>query len=135
MADITITAANIGCGSNALVRRVTGGEAITHGQPVYQQSNGKFYKADANNSEQTAEAQGISFCACSGDGVDLFILFFGKMKFGAILTKGETYCVSETAGGICPIGDVGSGEWVTILGVASDTSTLDVDIKATRIQK
>ena len=57
------------------------------------------------------------------------------MRFGAILTKGETYCVSDAAGGICPIGDVGSGEWVTILGVASDTSTLDVDIKATRIQK
>ena len=134
MADITITAANIGCGSNALVRRVTGGEAITHGQPVYQQSNGKFYKADANVSEQTAEVQGISFCSCSGDGVDFFILFFGDMKFGAILTKGETYILSAT-GGICPIGDLSSGWWVTKLGSASDTSTLKVNVEATRIQK
>jgi hypothetical protein len=89
----------------------------------------------ANNSEQTAEIQGITFCACSGDGVDVFILFFGDLKVGAILTKGETYCLSENAGMICPIGDVGSGEWVTILGVAKDTSTLSVDIKPTRIQK
>jgi len=134
MADITITAANIGCGNNALVRRVTGGEAITHGKPVYQQSNGKFYVADANNSEQTAEVQGIAFCSCSGDGVDFFILFFGDMKFGAILTKGETYILSAT-GGICPIADLASGWWVTKLGSASDTSTLKVNIEATRIQK
>jgi hypothetical protein len=135
MADITITAANIGCGSNALVRRVTGGEAIAHGQPVYQQSNGKFYLADANVSEQTAEVQGISFCSCSGDGVDFFILFFGDMKFGAILTKGETYILSSASGKICPIGDLASGWWVTKLGSASDTSTLKVNIEATRIQK
>lgn len=132
MANLTITAANVGCGDDSFFRRVQAGVAVTHAQPAYQQSNGKWYLGDANGSADTADVGGITFCSAALDG-EVLMLVGGELKLGAILTQGTTYVVSRTAGLICPLGDLVSGDYVTILGVAKDSSTLIVDIRPSGI--
>ena len=44
------------------------------------------------------------------------------------LTQGQVYCVSPTAaGGIAPYADLGTGNYVTILGVAISATVLELD--------
>jgi len=43
-----------------------------------------------------------------------------------VMTVGEVYVVSATAGGIAPVGDLTTGNYVTVLGVATTTSNLQL---------
>jgi hypothetical protein len=49
------------------------------------------------------------------------------------MTVGETYLVSDTAGGIMPVADRDTGDYVTRLGTASSATQLDLAIEATGI--
>lgn len=128
MADLSITAANVGVTSNAVVELVQVGETVTQGQPAYKKAlDGLYYKADANASSATAAAVGVFLTPASTNGYAM-IAKSGSILAGATLTVGETYVVSATAGGIAPLADVTTGWYVTILGVASSASTLALDI-------
>ena len=59
----------------------------------------------------------------------LGVLKSGDLTIGATLTAGTAYYLSDTAGGICPLADVGSGEYVVLIGIAKSTSVLAVDIQ------
>jgi hypothetical protein len=128
MADLSVTAANVGVTSSAVVELVQVGESVTQGQPAYKKAlDGLYYKADANASSATAAALGVFVTAASTNGYAL-IVKSGSYLAGATLTVGETYVVSATAGGIAPLADVTTGWYVTILGVASSATTLSLDI-------
>jgi hypothetical protein len=128
MADLSVTAANVGVTSSAVVELVQVGESVTQGQPGYKKAlDGLYYKADANASSATAAALGVFITAASTNGYAL-IVKSGSYLAGATLTVGETYVVSATAGGIAPLADVTTGWYVTILGVASSATTLSLDI-------
>ena len=53
----------------------------------------------------------------------------GDITIGATLTAGTAYYLSDTAGGICPLADVGEGEYVCMLGLAKSTSILALNIQ------
>jgi hypothetical protein len=128
MADLSITAANVGATSSSVTSLVQVGETVTQGQPGYRKAlDGLYYKADANASSATAEALGVFLTGASTNGYALFCTS-GSYLAGATLTVGETYVVSATAGGIAPVADVTTGWYVTILGVASSSSTLALGI-------
>ena len=134
MADLTITAANVGVAADsARVRVVQVGEAVTQGQPGYL-SAGKYYQADADNTAATAAATGIFLTAAGIDGYAVFATG-GSILIGATLTLGELYVVSATKGGIAPIGDLTSGDYTTVLGVASSTSALTLAPSASGVAK
>jgi len=59
----------------------------------------------------------------------------GNMDLGATLTVGETYVVSSTSGGIAPIGDLVSSNYVSILGIATASDNLNLAINVSGIQK
>jgi len=124
MANLTITAANVGIGDNTFLQQIVVGEAVTIVQPVYLSSDGKWYKANAN-SRDAAAARGLTFCKAAANG-KCYVLIVGEISLGAILTKGVQYAVSATSGLICPVGDLGSGKFQRILGVAKDTEILSV---------
>jgi hypothetical protein len=42
------------------------------------------------------------------------------------VTGGVAYYLSATPGGICPVADLGSGDYPTIVGIAVSASVLDV---------
>lgn len=143
MADLTQTAANVAAGASTLKLRITGiqaGEAITQGQPVYQSTaDSKFYRCDAD-AAATAIAAGIAMTpaatngyfalAQSGDSPGQALI-----NLGATLTVGQVYVVSTNPGGIAPIADLGSGDFVTILGVATTTALLDLRIVVSNTAK
>ena len=57
MADISVTAANVISGGDAVVKTVTAGVALTAGQAVYQDTSDKKYKlADADTQEKSKVA-------------------------------------------------------------------------------
>ncbi len=134
MAAITTTAANVAVGaSSTKTRTVQAGEAITQGQPVYLNTDGKYYRADNNLSAAAAKAVGIAITPAATNGY--FVMSVPSdtngtslVNLGATLVVGETYCVGATAGQIVPIGDLASGNYVCILGVAYSTSLLDHQI-------
>jgi hypothetical protein len=130
MADLTITAASVVAGSNANVERGSFGEAVTAGQAVYKSpTTNKYMKADSNSvTPQARDALGI---ALNGGALDqpAEIQKSGRITLGAILTAGSDYYLSDTPGGICPRADVGTGEYVCLLGLAESTSVLDLNIQ------
>lgn len=124
MADLVITTGNVQPGTGALTVSGTAGATLTAGQSVYLDSTDNTYKpADANNTAATANCKGITLNgAVSGQPVT--IQYSGNMEFGAIITEGEIYVVSGTAGGIAPEADIVSGWRVTIIGVGVSTTEI-----------
>lgn len=134
MADISITAANVVKGSNAVVEAGTAGATITAGQVVYKDAaDGKYKLADADSATAAAKApRGIALNGAS-DGQPLSIIRSGDVTIGATLTAGTAYYLSPTPGGIAPLADVLSGDDVVLIGLAESTSVLAVDIQITGV--
>lgn len=133
MADLTQTAANVGLsGSNATLRLVQVGEAVTQGQPGYLSSE-KYYQTDASASASAAAA-GVFLTPAATDGYAVFATA-GDIDLGATLTVGAVYVVSATKGAIAPLADLTTGEYVTTLGVATaaDTLALNIDVSGVAV--
>lgn len=130
MADITITSSAVVAGDGATTVTGTAGAAITAGQAVYKDSTtGKYLLADSDSA--TAAAKRAAGIALNGAALNqpLKVLTAGAVTIGATLTAGATYFLSNTAGGICPDADVGTGENVCLIGIAASASVLNVDIQ------
>lgn len=127
MSDLSITAASVIAGTGARTVNGTAGATITAGQVVYLDSADNEYKlADCDSA--TAAVRSPAGLALHGaaDGQPLEVLTRGPVTIGATMTAGLTYYLSQNPGGICPIGDLGSGDYRTIIGVATSTTVLDV---------
>lgn len=130
MANLTITPANVGVGGQARIRIVRVGESVTQGQPGYYSiSDNLFYQADANASQAAANASCMFLTAAATNGYAV-ALFEGDYNPGATVGVGTTYAVSATKGAVCPIGDLTTGDWVTIIGTASTSTNIPVSFNA-----
>ena len=130
MADITITPANVVAGSNAVNESALAGEAIAAGKALYISSTTKkFMLADSNSA--TVEARRASHIALNSASLNQPLVGqkLGDITIGATLTAGTAYYLSDTPGGICPLADVGTGEYVCQLGLAKSTTVLSIDIQ------
>ena len=135
MADISQTAANVKAGaSSTRVQLVQGGETITQGQPVYLASDGKYYQTDANDTAIKAQAKGIAVTPAATDGYFL-MANDGLVNLGATLAVGQVYVVSATKGGIAPYADLTTNDYVTILGIATTTALMEINIIISGVQK
>ncbi len=129
MSDISITAANVRKGADALVEQGTAGASVTAGQPVYIDSADSKYKLSDNNASGKKSVRGIALHA-SADGQPLMIQRGGEITIGATLTAGSRYYLSATAGGIMPEADLDVGMDVILLGLAKSTTVLVLNIQA-----
>jgi hypothetical protein len=131
VADLTITAASVVSGTGALVAHGTAGAALTAGQVVYLDETTSSYKLSDSNSATAAvrDVDGIALHA-SAAGQPIAVHTRGPITIGATLVAGQTYALSETPGGIQPVADLGSGEYPTILGMATSTTVLNVKIQS-----
>lgn len=133
MTDVSITAANVQKGANAVVENGIAGATITAGQVVYKEaSTGKFKLTDSDSG--TAEAKAAYGIALNGaaDGQPLAVQKGGKITIGGTLVAGSAYYASETAGGIQPAADVAT-EDVVFLGHALTAAILDLKISNTGV--
>ncbi|MBK9751824.1 MAG: hypothetical protein IPO91_34370 [Chloroflexi bacterium] len=135
MSDVSITAASVVKGANAKTRRGRAGATITAGQAVYEDSSDNFdlKLADANASAATANCVGIALHGAS-DGQPLEYVYEdddftpgGTLSLSAAADDG-VYVLSGTAGGIAPIGDLASGMYPVIIGVAKSTTKMNLKI-------
>ena len=135
MADISVTAANVGLAENGVgTRQVQVGETVTQGEPLYlKTSDNKYWLADAD-AAASAVVAGIALTPAAADGY-VVMATSGAVDVGGTLTVGETYIVSATACGIAPIGDLASGDYLSILGVATATDTLDINLYISGVAK
>lgn len=128
MADLTITAANVVAGSGATKEAGVAGATITAGQAVYKDASdgGKFKLAD--NDSATAAVRSFYGIALNGaaNGQPLTVLKSGPITIGATVAVGVVYCLSSTAGGICPNADIATGDYNTVIGIGTSTSVIEV---------
>lgn len=127
MADLSITAANVVAGANATVRQGTAGATITAGQAVYRDpADGRYKLADCDSATAAARRfRGIALHGAS-NGQPLDVLQDGPITIGATMTAGVAYYLSPTAGGICPVADLSTGDYPTVIGIATSTTVLMV---------
>jgi hypothetical protein len=132
MADLTQTPANVRVTSSTQLKRVTAGETVSPGMTAYRKAaDGEYYKGIAT-SAATANVEGI-FVGYADDGDDVYIATADNIDLGATLAVGSIYVVSNTAGAIMPSSDLSSGEFSTILGVATTTGNLKLAINVSGV--
>jgi hypothetical protein len=107
-------------GTTFTTRNGIAGAIIAPGQPVYLNSaDNKFYKAD-NASSAAAAAVGIALTASQAD-EPVILQTGGDIDLSATTTYGKSYYVGA-AGGIIPEADLGTGDFVTFLGISLQTT-------------
>lgn len=131
MADVSVTAGLVVPSSTAAIAQGTSSANITAGKVVYRDASDSYtIKLASTASTTAAAAVGIAVNAAS-IGQPVLYVTSGNVSFGAsVFTKGDALAVADTAGGIRPIADNGTGDIVTVLGVATATDTLKVSIIA-----
>lgn len=130
MTDIVITPANVLPASNAERDQGIAGETITAGKAIYlAATTNRWMLADSNSA--TAEARQAKAIALNGASVGQPVAFqkSGDITIGGTLTAGQAVYLSDTPGGLCPLADVGSGEYVCLIGLAKSTSVLAMGIQ------
>lgn len=122
MVDLVITPANVIAGEGAKKKTIKAGGTITQGKVLYRKADGTYDLADADTLA-TAKASGVALDAVSS-GQDGIMQSHGLIAIGATVTAGMVYVVSPTAGGICPITDLTSGDYVWEVGIGASTTEL-----------
>lgn len=130
MADLTITPANTISGSGAVTEQGIAGAAVTAGQVVYHDAaDGLLKLADCNSATAAVRSpRGIALHAAS-IGQPLLIQRSGPITLGATLAAGVAYYLSGTAGGVRPVADNTTGDYPVILGIATSTTVLNMNIQ------
>jgi len=131
MADLSITAANVLPQNGAVRATGTAGVAVVPPQAVYLEASTQTYKLTDVNSA-TAEARGCNGLALNtaAIGQPLTIASAGPVALGTVLTAGVAYYASGTAGGIRPAADNTTGDYPLLIGMATSTSVLNINIQA-----
>lgn len=135
MSDISITAGSVLKGANAKTASGTAGATITAGQTLYADSSASFVLklADANASAATANCVGIALHGASSGQPITYVYEDDDFTPGGTLSLSAAaddgiYVLSGTAGGIAPVGDVASGWYPVVLGVAKSTTKMALKI-------
>lgn len=145
MSDLVVTASGVvpaNVNTPILRGTVFPGETIAQGQAVYPDPNnaGQIRKAQSNNSTASANFGGITLNGASG-GQPIAYTGPGDVTLpttgtGTTLVVGQVYVVSAAnAGGIAPLSDLASGNYVSVVGVATSTNNLRQSPIPTSTQK
>ena len=114
-----------------ITRTVLAGATITAGQPVYKDSALKYHPARSG----TAEASSVEGISLNGAALNqpFEIIVGGVIDFNAVVSVGEPYYSGTGAGSIVPDADLGTGDYVTFLGIGKTTTQLLLHIRPTGI--
>jgi len=125
-ADLSITAASFQpgtAGNTTKYETFIAGATITAGQLVtISPSTGKAVLADADDATLYKVAGIAAGGAASGQPLAV-VTSSDDMTLGATLSMvAPVYCLSSTAGGICPTADIGTGEYPVVVLIAYSTT-------------
>jgi len=133
MADVSITAANVIKQSTATTVAATAGASITAGQTLYIDTadNDLMKLADSDSGTVAVRALAGVALHAAATGQPIRYATAGPVTIGGTLAPGRVYVLSDTPGGIMPEEDLEAGDYCSILGYASSSSTLVIDITNT----
>lgn len=133
-ADLSITATSV-VTTSTQVKDVTSGATITAGMPVYLDASDsdKAKIADANDTSAKAVVAGIALHGATS-GQPLRIVTGGTYTVGATVTVGTIYVLSDEAGLICPASDLAQNHYVSVLGVATSSTVMNLILKNSGVQ-
>jgi len=132
-ADLSVTAASFKTGARAKFKHAVAGVAITAGQAVYLDGNGKWQLADANGTG-TTEVEGLAAHTAAADQVLAVVYEDDDLTLGATLSMvAPVYVLSGTAGGIAPTADIASG-WHPKPFIVAKSTTKCILFKARGLQ-
>jgi hypothetical protein len=137
VAALTITATQVVPGTGATITRYTAGsgQTFTAGMTVYDQGFHVAGIADADGSAASAVCVGIALNGASpGQPVDVLEAGLITLGAGAAPAEGTPYFLSPTAGGISPLADVLSADYLVYLGMGIGSNQLSVQIHNTGAQ-
>jgi hypothetical protein len=117
--------------SNTVVVKEIYGATVSAGQPLYRSTESKWLPADCDLSAAAAAVKGVAITPGVLDGYGLIATDGSIILVGTTMVVAETYIASDTAGGIKPIADKATGDYVTYIGNAATATQLDLDINAT----
>lgn len=129
MADLSITAASVVPSTAAVkvTRNVAAGVTITAGQLVYLDSN-TLKLTDNDASAAAAVVAGIAVNGGSAGQPVTYVTSDPKLAIGATVAVGAVYTSSGTAGGIAPIGDKATGDFITVVAVGVSTTQVNFSL-------
>jgi len=114
MADLSITAANVGVASSITkVVVVEAAEAITRGMAVYRNgSNSNKATKAINTASASTAVYGIAQSESASDGDFIAVATSGTIITGASMTVGQLYYLSSTAGKLMPYADLTTNDYI-----------------------
>lgn len=134
MANVTIAAASVVPPTASTTTRIRGtaGEAVAAGETVSRlNADGLYYKADANDTDKHIVA-GIAGCSAAVAGQVLDVVTGSPALVVGThgVTVGTPLFQSSTAGKICPLADLASGDFPTLLAWAITSTAFQFDISS-----
>ena len=132
MVDISVTAANVVKGTGAVTQNGTAGATITAGQSIYLDTVAGTLKLADADVVASAAAAGIALHGASLN-QPLAYQSAGRITIGGTVVVGTVYVVSITAGGVAPLADIASGDFVTVLGIGVTTAIIALDIQVSGV--
>lgn len=128
MTDISITAANVVAGPDAVTALGLAGATITAGQWCYLDPTTNRWLLSDNNSATVAAriTTGVALNSAS-NGQPLKVQTSGSITMGGTLTPGVAYYLSSNPGGMCPVADLTTGMYPSVLGIAQSASVFFID--------
>lgn len=136
MADIAITAANVAILSDSTqVYAGQLGAAITAGQLCYLDNSDNKYKLSDASAEATATVRAVCLLGGAADAYGVFADFRQEYVTGGTMgTAGTQYVLSATAGAMCLLSDLTTGDYIVTVGYSTSSSQLKPQVATTGIQ-
>lgn len=126
MAATPITPANLRLGAAVSSAIGVAGETVSPADFVYQAGSGKYMKAINSSAAAAAATHFCTTYAALDGNVGLVALGGGAYLdvSSATFAQGKTYVTGDTAGQMFLAGDISTGDFVNIVGVAASTTSL-----------
>lgn len=126
MADLTISASQVVFDTNAPRAQFTAGVALTAGQTVYLDATQQLALAQCDGTLLEAAAIGLVIGSANA-GQPCLVATAGVITLGALASpvEGTFYVVSDTAGSIMPVTDLGTSTWyASLVGVGTSNNAI-----------
>lgn len=136
MVDISFTATDVVASTNTgHIQHGTAGGTIAGGQLIYQAADGDLEAAQADAATTDAILGVALNAAAAGQTVSYIGVNGTQVDFGGGVTLGEAYVLSAAAaGGIAPVADLTTNNYISLLGVGISSTAIMLAIANTGVQ-
>ncbi len=128
--DVTVTPANVQHSSKANLITGIAGETIDQGEVLYRDGSVSpaVLMLAVNSSAATAKCVGFAQSAAAEGQPCTYSDDDPDYNPGGTVVVGTRYFVSNTAGKVAPAADIGSAEYVSLVGIATVADKLPINI-------